>query len=212
MKNLIKRPSRRASSNGQFGEPIWETAKRVPRQGTWTVEEYLDLDTNHLIEYSDGYLEFLPMPTTLHQWITLFLYRALQDFGWPKLGLPLVAALRVRLTAEKFREPDVVFMLKGHRERVGDMYWDRADLVMEVVSAGRKARHRDLVKKRGEYARAGIPEYWIVDPKFKRITVLWLKGTRYQVHGKFGKGQTATSRLLPGFSVDVSEAFTGPTL
>jgi Uma2 family endonuclease len=77
---------------------------------------------------------------------------------------------------------------------------------MEVVSEGDESRHRDLVTKRDEYARAGIPEYWIVDPELGRITVLALEETSYAVHGEYSKGQQATSKLLPGFTVDVSAA------
>ena len=105
------------------------------------------------------------------------------------------------------REPDVVFMRKEHASRIGEKYWKGADLVMEVVSEGKKDRQRDLVKERREYARAGIPEYWIVDPLEQRITVLRLAGKHYAVHGEFGPGDTATSALLAGFTVDVGEAF-----
>jgi Uma2 family endonuclease len=49
--------------------------------------------------------------------------------------------------------------------RVTDEYWEGADLVMEVVSSHDEDRRRDLVVKREEYARAGIAEYWIVDPE-----------------------------------------------
>lgn len=52
----------------------------------------------------------------------------------------------------------------------------RRTLVMEVVSGGPQDRKRDLVIKRAEYAAAGIPEYWIVDPESRRITVLTLVG------------------------------------
>ena len=37
-------------------------------------------------------------------------------------------------------------------------------------------------------------------------------GKRYLVHGEFSRGQTATSHLLPGFTVDVTEAFTQAAL
>ena len=53
---------------------------------------------------------------------------------------------------------------------------DGADLAIEVVSEGAEARERDLETKRAEYARAGISEYWIVDPQESRITVLTLDG------------------------------------
>jgi Uma2 family endonuclease len=67
-------------------------------------------------------------------------------------------------------------------------------------------RRRDLQTKRSEYARAQIPEYWIVDPQQEEITVLVLSNDRYEVHGTFTKRQQATSHLLPGFTIDVASA------
>ena len=68
-------------------------------------------------------------------------------------------------------------------------------------------RRRDLIKKRREYADAGISEYWIVDPENSAITVLALKDGKFEVAGKYKPGQTAVSRLLPDFEIDVAEAF-----
>jgi hypothetical protein len=42
-------------------------------QGLWSEEEYLALETNHLVEFSDGYLEVLPMVTLFHQRIVDYL-------------------------------------------------------------------------------------------------------------------------------------------
>jgi Uma2 family endonuclease len=179
-----------------------------PTQGNWSEEDYLALRGNQLVEFADGFLEVLPMPTTSHQLLVVYLYGLLLAFTRPRgLGTPLVAPLRVRLWPEKFREPDLVFMRAEHADRIGEDYWTGADLVMEVVSGGAEDRRRDLVTKRREYARAGIPEYWIIDPQEKRITVLRLAGKRYLVHGAFAGGETATSPTLPGFAVEVSEAF-----
>lgn len=189
-------------------EPTWDVAYLFPRQGDWGEEDYLALDGNRLVEFSEGTLEVLPMPTTSHQLLVLHLYGLLLAFSAGRdLGTALVAPLRVRLWPGKFREPDVVFMRKEHAARVGEEYWDRADLVMEVVSGGEEDRRRDLVTKRREYARAGIPEYWIVDPREERVTVLRLSRKRYVVHGEFAKGTVATSHLLPGFTAEVSAAF-----
>jgi Uma2 family endonuclease len=76
---------------------------------------------------------------------------------------------------------------------------------MEVVSADKSGR--DLVEKRAEYAAAGIPEYWIVNPLHCTITVLTLEGVTYREHGVFAPGARATSVLLAGFAVDVRAAF-----
>ena len=59
----------------------------------------------------------------------------------------------------------------------------------------------------GTYAEAGIPEYWIVDPRVETVTVLRLAGGTYVEHGVFTRGDTATSALLGGFTVDVTALF-----
>jgi Uma2 family endonuclease len=183
-------------------------AHLFPTQGNWSEEDYLALHTNRLAELSDGVLEVLPMPTTSHQLLVLYLYGLLLAFTAARdLGTALVAPLRVRLRRGKYREPDVLFMAKEHAGRIGEEFWDGADLVMEVVSDDPEDRRRDLVTKREEYAQAGIAEYWIIDPRDERITVLRLRGKRYVVHGEFAKGAVASSHLLPGFTVDVSEVF-----
>jgi len=119
----------------------------------------------------------------------------------------LFAAPWVRLWRRKFREADVVFMQAENAHRHHDTFWAGADLVMEVVSPGQKARERDLKTKREEYARAGIPEYWVVDPQKQRILVLALSGDPYRVHGEFGPGMAPSSALLPDLRVPVSEVF-----
>jgi len=189
------------------GQPAWEVAYLFPTQGNWTEAEYLALDTNHLVELSEGFLEVLPMPTIFHQLIVEFLHTSLKAFVKAHFsGTVLFAPLPVRLWAEKLREPDVVYLRPG---RFRDVHGqpDGADLVMEVVSVGTENRERDLELKRWEYARAGINEYWIVDPQEQRIIVLTLDGRTYREHGVFGPGQTATSVLLPGFALAVAAVF-----
>ena len=58
-----------------------------------------------------------------------------------------------------------------------------------------------------ETARAGISEYWIVDPQKRRILVLVLRDKTYRQHGSFGPGSRAASALLEGFSVSVDDVF-----
>lgn len=191
----------------RLGEPTWEMALFYPRQGEWTETEYLRLDTNHLIELSDGCLEFLPMPTIFHQGIAQYLFEVLKAFVVAgSLGEAFIAPLRIRLWSGKIREPDVVFL---RHERIIDRRQapNGADLAMEVVSEGAENRERDLQTKREEYARAGIREYWIVDPEEMRITVLTLDGQTYREHGVFGPGTKATSERLPGFELSVDAVF-----
>jgi len=61
------------------GDFAWEVATLFPEQGEWSEEAYLQLTdgTNRRIEYTDGRLEFLPMPTEIHESLIEFLYFAL---------------------------------------------------------------------------------------------------------------------------------------
>lgn len=182
----------------------------VPPQGGWDEEDYLWLtdNSNWLIEFTDGYIEVLPMPTRRHQTILRLLFLTFLAHIQPRGGDVLFAPLRLRLPQGNFRDPDLLALLDARDPRAQDRFWLWADLVLEVVSADKP--ERDLVEKRREYAEAGILEYWIVDPFTETITVLVLGddlASQYEEHGVFGRGQHATSRLLDGFGVDVDAVF-----
>jgi Uma2 family endonuclease len=96
-------------------------------------------------------------------------------------------------------------VLDAKNPRRQNRFWQGADLTLEVVSADKP--ERDLVEKRGDYAKAGIPEYWIVNPETETITMLRLEDTAYVKYGVFGRGAEAVSPLLPGFSVNIDAVF-----
>lgn len=180
----------------------------MPPQGCWSEALYLWLTdwTNRLIEFTDGTVELLPMPTVEHQAILQFLNGLFDAHLGPRGGFVLFAGLRVRIREDKFREPDLAALRSRSDPRNEARYWRGADVVVEVVSPDDPAR--DLVAKRADYAEAGISEYWIVDPRVETVTVLTLAGGgTYVEHGVFSRGDTATSRLLDGFGVDVTALF-----
>ena len=179
----------------------------LPEQGDWEDTEYLWFTdrSERLIEYTDGEIEVLPMPTELHQAILIVFTRALLQYLDPRGGIVRFAPLRLRLRERKYREPDLLVLLDRADPRRAPRYWLGADWVLEVVSPDDPAR--DLVTKRREYAEAGIPEYWIANPRDRTVTVLTLDGDRYAEYGVFAAGATATSALLPGFAVAVDEVF-----
>jgi Uma2 family endonuclease len=189
-------------------EPAWDVARLFPPQGGWSEEDYLNLPGSPLAEFDHGRVEVLDMPSELHQFLVLFLYEALADFVRPrKLGTVVVAPLPVKLWEGKLREPDVLFMRREHAARRHGSYWRGADLVMEVMSSNDPRRDKET--KRREYAQAGIPEYWLVDPAEKIVTVFILPENAdcYAVHGVWGAGGRAESASLPGFAVMVGELF-----
>lgn len=179
----------------------------LPLQGLWTEAQYLTLtnQTNHLIEFTDGALEVLPMPTRDHQVILAFLYEMLVLLLRPRGGKVLFAPLRLQVRPGKYREPDLLVLQNAHDPRNQNNYWLGADLVVEIVSPDRP--ERDTEEKPRDYAEAGIPEYWIVNPLNATITVLALAGDAYTEHGVFQRGDEAGSRLIDGFKVSVDAVF-----
>ncbi len=179
----------------------------LPLQGIWTEEQYLMLtnQTNHLIEFTNGTIEVLPMPTRRHQVILLFLYELFKVFLQPTGGKVLVAPLRMQVRPGIFREPDILMLCDASDPRNQEAFWLGADVVVEVVSPDRP--ERDTHEKPRDYAQAGIPEYWIVNPLTETITILALEGERYARSGVFQRGEQAISKLLAGFGVSVDAVF-----
>src|SRR4051794_38654385 len=104
----VSRTLKSAPRTSRLGEPAWDVATLFPRQGYWTDEDYLALDTNHLVELSDGVLEVLPMLSMSHQLIVAFLWETLKAFVNPRnLGALIFSAFPIRLKTGRFREPDV---------------------------------------------------------------------------------------------------------
>ena len=194
----------------EAGEPAWDVARLFPAQGCWSEEEYLALtdSTNHLVEFTDGHVEVLPMPTTEHQRILMFLIGVLQSFlADHDLGELLCAPLRVKLATRLFREPDLVFMSNRHKTRVADRFWNGADLAIEIVIDDPKSKNRDHVKKCRDYAKGGIAEYWIVDPSTKTVKLLRLHGKSYRVHGEWTDSGILSSPVLQGFRLNTADVW-----
>ena len=180
----------------------------APARGHWTEREYLALTTNRRIELVDGALEFLPMPTEVHEDLVEFLFDALRNFVRPRrLGKVKFAGIRVRQYDGRYRMPDVVFMRTEHADRRSNDSWRGADLAVEIISDDDP--NRDLVVKRRAYARTGIPEYWIADPRDRSLTVLVLDdgADEYREAGRYADGDVAPCVTLPGLTVDVTACF-----
>lgn len=187
------------------GEPAWEAAYMLPVQGSWNEEDFLKFHTNRMAELVNGRLEILPMPTWLHQLILDFLLDRIKEHLHETKcgGKVLMAPLPTRLFSKTIREPDLLYVKPEHLPKDVRGYPDKIDLAVEIVSSGIEARKRDYVDKRTDYAKAGISEYWIVDPDESLVTVLVLNGPEYQVAQECHPGDVARSVLLSGLAIPV---------
>lgn len=103
----------------------------------------------------------------------------------------------LRLDDRNGPEPDIAFVRKKRLHLVKRGFIaGAADLAMEIVSP--ESIERDYKKKRRQYERAGVLEYWIVDEIEEKVTLLRLgPGGKYR-EVRPHKGELH-SRALPGF-------------
>lgn len=171
----------------------------------WNEAAYFALpETNHLVELSGGKLIVHDMPSLAHQRASRQCFLALHTWNQQAAaGEVLYAPYPVRLWEGEVREPDVLFYLNEHRDRMDDQRGGPPDVAIEVLTPS--TRSVDLREKLALYARARICEYWTVEPIARWIEVHLLEGERYRRVGRYTAGQTATSPTFPGFSVAVDD-------
>jgi Uma2 family endonuclease len=127
-------------------------------------DEFLRLHMDEQAEWVEGWVYPMSPVGRQHQELSVFLASTLHPYVRRRgLGQVFLETFQMRLD-ESGREPDLVFVAGEHLGRVHDTYLDGpADLAIEIVSP--ESRVRDRGQKFFEYERAGIREYWILDPE-----------------------------------------------
>ena len=181
-------------------------------QVRFTYEDYKSLPESEAKRYEllGGELVLVPSPTEYHQRISGNLGFILRQFVREQdLGRVYHAPLDVVLGQGDEREvvqPDIFFISK---ERVGIIAEEEIrgapDLVIEIISPGTEDRDRHY--KKTLYARHGVVEYWIVDPKSKTVEVYKLGERGFELVKAYKEGEALESPLLPGLEVDLKEIF-----
>jgi len=139
-------------------------APEPPTKRKMTYEEFLAwADEDTLAEWVDGEVVMHSPASNEHQDISGFLEALLRPFVEErKLGIVRSAPFQMKLPGSG-REPDLIFVAAQHVDRLRRTYLDGpADLVVEVLSP--ESAGRDRGEKFYEYARGGVPEYWLIDP------------------------------------------------
>jgi Uma2 family endonuclease len=179
-----------------------------PRKGDWKYEDYAALpEDEHRYEVVDGVLYMSPAPNMDHQGIVLRIaYYLLTYIEFAGLGRVFTAPADVELSERDVVQPDVFVVLNEHLDRLFKSHVIGApDLVVEVSSPS-TVRH-DLTEKLLAYARAGVPEYWVVNPDAETVEVLLLEDGAYSSLGVFYGRSVLPSRVAPDMPVKVEQFF-----
>lgn len=164
-----------------------------------TYDEFLNwLDEDTLAEWVDGVIVMTSPASLRHQIIANFLAELLGAYvRLHALGRVVSAPFQMKV-GQSGREPDVLFVANAHLDRFQPTLLDGpADLVVEIVSP--ESAGRDRGDKFYEYEAAGIPEYWLIDPRTERAEFYQLNARgAYQLVAPGADGVYHAS-AAPGF-------------
>src|SRR3954469_10388855 len=175
---------------------------------------YLDLDVipeehkGDRHELIDGELVVTPSPVPEHQVIVKNLvFRLEQHIDDKDLGTLIPAPIDVVLAPGDVLIPDIIFVRREDSDAIGDKaIMSPPSLVIEILSPG--TRRRDLNVKMALYAGYRVPEYWVVDPDVRSVTVLTLAGDKYE-EIPHNADNTVRSLVLPDLSLTLEAVFKG---
>jgi len=179
----------------------------IQKERYCTYDDWQALDENTRAELIDGRIYLMAAPTRRHQEISsaMFIQLANHVSGKNcKKCKVYFSPFAVRLERDVVVEPDIVVVCDPQKLTKAGMN-GAPDLIIEILSPSTTSH--DRVTKLLLYRRAGVPEYWIVDPEENTLTVHRLIGNQYTID-VYISTETATVAALPDFEMDLSAVFT----
>ena len=171
-----------------------------------TYEDYAAIpDDGRRHEIIDGEHLVNPAPNLRHQGILVRLTLAIGNHVVAhNLGHVFPAPTDVLLTEHDVVEPDLIFISNARAAILTvDNIKGVPDLLIEVLSPG--TRRYDKRIKFETYERAGVPEYWIVDPEDEVVEIYRRRADRFV---RIDAADAVTTPLLPNFSLPLPDLFT----
>ena len=181
----------------------------------YTFADVLTWDEKDRIEIIDGEAFMMAPPSRVHQEIVAELTRQFGNFLEGKRCRVYPAPFGVRLfERDGVRPEDIDTMVEPDLSVVCDSSKldsrgckGAPDLVVEILSPSTQ-RHDRLVKL-NLYQRAGVREYWIVDPDSRTVQVMQQESGRLQLHEVYSRGDVARVNVLEGCFIDLGKVFLG---
>lgn len=182
----------------------------------YTFADALTWNENERIELINGKAFLMAAPSRIHQEICFEIGRQLGNYLEGKPCRVYPAPFSVRLfeqdgsrpeEVDTVVEPDLCVVCdKSKLDRYGCK--GAPDMIVEVLSASTQ-RHDQLVKL-NLYQRAGVKEYWIVDPENRTVRVmLRTEDGIFQTHEVWQRDDVAKVNVLDGCFVELTKVFAG---
>jgi len=146
----------------------------IPQSKKYTYEEFLNITKDvERVEFIDGDIYYMAAPSPEHQAISFNIERKLGDYFEEKecwvYHAPLDVVLEDTKTGDKKNvQPDIMIICDKSKFTKAN-YSGVPNVIIEITSPS-NAGHDNLTKL-NLYQKFEIPEYWIVSPKNKTVSV-----------------------------------------
>lgn len=183
------------------------------RKERYTFADCLAWSEPERIEIVAGEAVMMAPPSRAHQEISVALAAQLYNFLEGKRCKVYPAPFGVRLFEEDGDSPDDVdtvvepdISVVCDSNKLDEHGCKGApDFIVEILSPS-SLRHDRLVKL-DLYQRAGVREYWIVDPEYKSVQVFVLDGGLLRANEEYGRDGIARVNVLDGCFIDLGRVF-----
>ncbi|MDC3426058.1 Uma2 family endonuclease [Aquibacillus sp. 3ASR75-11] len=176
-----------------------------------TYAEYLKLDEDIQYEVIDGQIfNMSPSPSVKHQAIAMEISTEFNIYLRSK-SCRVLAEIDVCLCGEKdnskvkeWVNPDIVIVCdknKINKNRIAGA----PDLIVEILS--KSTAKTDRMIKFNRYQRAGVKEYWIVDPAHETIDVYILESEFYKHDGTYANDEVIEVNIFDDLTVNLKNIF-----
>lgn len=122
-------------------------------------------DDGRRYEIIDGVLYMSTAPSLFHQWISSQIQRLLySQLDARGIGITFNAPVGLFMPGCDPVQPDVMVLRPEDQSLILDQRAETIPLLLVEILSSSNPQH-DLITKRQAYARAGVPEYWIIRPQ-----------------------------------------------
>ena len=169
-----------------------EAIEQIPKTA---LDVFRLLPEGTLCEVIVNVLYMSPAPKYTHQRLLGLMFRKICDHVEKSgLGEAIISPFDVYFEhLQSAVQPDILVLLNENRHilKPDGYIYGAPDIIIEVLSSDKK---RDKVKKKNLYERAGVKEYFVVDPESREISAWLLKENIYQLQYN-GIGEFTSSIL-----------------
>jgi Uma2 family endonuclease len=180
----------------------------VSRPPPLTYEDYCLLpEDGKRYELIEGELFVSPAPSTRHQSVSANLLHALMTaLHGPGLARIFHAPTDLLLEKTTVVEPDLIVIGAANLSIITQRAVEGVpDVVIEILSPS--SLDRDQYIKRKLYEKFQIPEYWVVDPEQRSMTVYRLDEGTYGIRARYDSSSTLECPEFPTLRVALADVF-----